>query len=142
MMQVASQFCIRSLVAICERVLRGSVDHDNVTTIFLISQRCDASQLIAYCAYFSRKYEHRLCESLTPENARDMCTLARECRLADLTKAAEPLISLQDEDHGDVGCGESKSGRDHIITTPGGQRSRRTPRPPPPILSRERMWSA
>ena len=141
-MQLASQYCLSSLIALCEQVLRSFVDYDNVAPIFLISQRCEASQLLAYCAYFSRKYEHHLCESLTPKNASDMCTLARECRLVELTKAAEPLVRTQDADHDDFGCGESKSGRNDIMRTPVSKKSRRTPRPPAPILSRERMWSA
>ena len=141
-MQLASRYCISSLVAFCEQTVKRFVDYDNVAAIFLISQRCEARQLLAYCAYFSRKYEHHICEAVTPENAMEMSTLARECKLSDLKKVAEPLVSRVDLEHDDVGCGESKSGRDTVTRSQQDEKIICTPKPPPLILSRERMWSA
>ena len=144
MLQLASKYCIVGLVALCEKIIKAYVDYDNVAPIFHICARYQASQLLAYCAYFARKFEPHLCDSLTPETAPQLYALARELNLLDLKKVAEPLVVEEldmSEEQNERGCGESKQGQSKIL-----QQKLRTllhrPRAPPPIVTRERMWSA
>ena len=144
-LQLAAKYCIDGLVALCEKKIKHYVDYDNVAAIFHICAQCEAPQLLAYCAYFARKWESQLCEHITPETAPQLFILARELGLLDLKKSAEPLAGpAAAADDEQTGCGERKLGRqqDGFRRRPSMLRSTGTPRPPPPIIGRERMWSA
>ena len=66
--------------------------------------------MVAYCAYYSRKFEPRLCERVTPETAPQLHMLAQALGLMDLKKASEALCGdqLTNDAEEQIGCGERK----------------------------------
>ena len=131
-------------MALCEKTIKPYVDYDNVAPIFHVCAQFEAQQMVAYCAYYSRKFEPRLCERVTPETAPQLHMLAQALGLMDLKKASEALCGdqLTNDAEEQIGCGERKSEYSSMRFVRRMSQTPRTPRPPPPNIGRERMWSA
>jgi len=162
-MQLAAKFCMTSLIYKCEQILKPVVDYDNVATLFSIAILCSANQLMAYCAYYARKYQVRLISMVSSENAENLHILASRARLTELESACLPYLSTYlCSKKNKSGEGEMKTSKNESKVEQREQREQQQrehsnfntmldgisnppmtpPRGQPPPGSRERMWSA
>ena len=155
-MQLAAKFCMNTLIHKCEQVLKPVIDYDNVATLFSIAVVCSATQLMAYCAYYARKYQVRLIAMVSSENADNLHILASRARLTELESACLPYLStyLCKKKQKNSQGGESKSSKNESKMEQSERSNFNTmlddisnppmtpPRGQPPPGSRERMWSA
>lgn len=148
LMQLASKYCIASLLAKCELIIKPYVDYDNVSTLFMIGTQCSAAQLLTYCDYYARKYQVKLISTVNSSNAEQLHLLATKARLQELSAACEPYLSAfgsKNESDGEAKQQSDESKEGDFNYARGGAHPPATPPPNfngKPLAQRERMWSA